>query len=733
MNKCDIIIPIYNAYEYVIRCIDTVIKNTDLSTNTLILINDKSSDSRMNDLLKNYAKNNKGIKIIENEENLGFVGTVNRGMKESKSDVLLLNSDTEVPPHWLDNIKKAAYSKPMVGTVTPLSNNATLVSVTKPLVENNLPVGYSFEEYAKIVEKIAYNDNNEIPTGHGFCMFIKREVLDVVGYFDVESFEKGYGEENDFCYRCLDCGYRNIVCDNTIVFHNEAKSFSGSRDQFVKEGMEVLTKKHPFYKVQTEKVCEHKVNKYIGKNINYYINSEKNKKNILILIHDWKDIKNNLGGTTLHVYDLIQNLKDKYNFHILTPEDGVFKLYSYWRDGEDVLIFPGIASSYSKYNFYNDEYKEMLENIVSSFDIHGVHIHHLKDQYFDIIDVIKEKHLKSIITLHDFYAVCPLINKLFENRKYCGNGDSSKCQVCLKRTIGNSENFVECWRKEWKRLLTTVDHIIVPSENAKTEIHKTFPELNIKAIEHGIDIKKEVSKLTIKGIKTFDIAFVGAIGIHKGAIILEDLVKAVKGTNIRVHLFGISSSDFLKSKQPNFIDHGKYKRKNLPDLLKNNGIKLICSFSIWPETYSYTLTENIACGIPVLALDIGAVSERVRKYNLGWLIPFNSKVDTIIKKLNEIFKNKTGYDRVIKAINKYEIKTTKEMANEYITMYDELTDKVSDYDIEKIKKIVKIGSSEYKVSSNSNVDWIFNTLKWKLMSSIKVPKTISNIVRKIIK
>ena len=110
MKKCDVIIPVYNAYDAVNECIKTVINNTDLKENRLILIDDKSTDERIIPLLNNFKKDNKDkdIVILVNEKNLGFVGTVNKGMKYSDNDVLLLNSDTEVPKNWLKNMKKCA-------------------------------------------------------------------------------------------------------------------------------------------------------------------------------------------------------------------------------------------------------------------------------------------------------------------------------------------------------------------------------------------------------------------------------------------------------------------------------------------------------------------------------------------------------------------------------------------------------------------------------------------------
>ena len=136
--RCDVIIPIYNALDYVKKCIDSVRKNTDLKENRLILIDDKSPDTKVKEYLNQLKAeiSSENIIILYNEENLGFVGTVNKGMQYSNSDVLLLNSDTEVSENWLERMKKCAYSEKNVATVTALSNNATLASVPVGLQAN---------------------------------------------------------------------------------------------------------------------------------------------------------------------------------------------------------------------------------------------------------------------------------------------------------------------------------------------------------------------------------------------------------------------------------------------------------------------------------------------------------------------------------------------------------------------------------------------------------------------
>ena len=127
VGTVDIIIPIYNAYEDLQLCIDSIKKYTDLSVHTLILVNDKSPDQRIKPYLDQLADSN--IQVIHNEENKGFSANINIGMSQSDHDVILLNSDTIVTPNWVEKMLDCAYSDSRIGTVTPLSNNATLCSI----------------------------------------------------------------------------------------------------------------------------------------------------------------------------------------------------------------------------------------------------------------------------------------------------------------------------------------------------------------------------------------------------------------------------------------------------------------------------------------------------------------------------------------------------------------------------------------------------------------------------
>lgn len=732
MKICDIIIPIYNAYSYVEKCIESVIENTEFTTNKLILIDDQSSDERIWKLLKKFKSLYSFIDIYQNNENIGFVATVNRGMKISKNDVVLLNSDTEVTDRWLEKIVSCAYSKKNVATVTPLSNNATLASVPKTFEPNDIPDGLTLQEMADLVEKCSKKIYPEIPTGHGFCLFIKREILNRIGYFDEVTYGKGYGEENDFCFRCLDHGWRHLLCDDTFIFHKESQSFSDSKIALQKSASKKLSERYPRYCAKLDLWCQQKPLKYIADNVLLELEKRKKRNNILYIIHDWNF--QNLGGTTLHVWDLINGMRKYYNFHVLTIEKQVYKLYSYWENSETSLEFYNVCN-FNDFCYYNENWKEMLKNIIESFDIHFIHIHHMINHYFDIIDVIKEYKLKSILSVHDYYSVCPLIIKLYQNKHYCGEYDLKQCNSCLRCMFNYDYNVIEDWHRNWEQLFNVCTRIICPSKNCKNEIQKTYKKVKFEVIEHGIELNHIKSTLTVQNNKIIDVAFVGAIGYHKGSKILNELITKYKNRKIRIHLFGILDQPVPKNNKY-FYNHGIYKRENLQNLLRKYKIKLVCLFSICPETFSYTLSECIAAGIPVLGFNIGAINDRVLQDNLGWIIDKNTSTSNIVKKIIDIKNNPEEYNQKIKAINNYKIKTVFEMCQDYLKIYNQIFDNMCTNNLNVnaiVDGIKESNKKNYAPVTYSNYGWILDTLKWKIVSKIKLPRFLKNMYHKVIR
>jgi len=248
----DIIIPIYNGYEYLEVLFNSLVRNTRTSYR-LIIINDCSTDLRVNEHIQKFSLANPKLKIVslQNEHNLGFVKSVNKAVLHTQNHFVLLNSDVEVPPDWLERLMYPIFNMDRVASTTPFTNSGTICSFPNYLQDNPIFEGLSVEEidhYFKYVN--AELTNIEIPTGVGFCMGINKELVNEIGMFD-ETFGKGYGEENDWCQRAIINGYKNLHVTNLFVYHKHGGSFQNEeKKRLIEFNSKILSNKHPTYNSQ---------------------------------------------------------------------------------------------------------------------------------------------------------------------------------------------------------------------------------------------------------------------------------------------------------------------------------------------------------------------------------------------------------------------------------------------------------------------------------------------------
>jgi O-antigen biosynthesis protein len=205
--KCDIIIPVWNEYALTKKCLESISENTEIPYR-LILIDNASSGETACYLEKISTDNNKVV-LIKNKENLGFPKAVNQGILLSKSPYLcVLNNDTEVYKGWLSEMIKVAESDAGIGIVNPASNNT---GHPKPL-------------------NAFSGEHIEISACIGFCMLIKREVIEKVGNFD-EIFSPGNFEDTDFSRRAVKAGYKCVIAKGAYVYHVQNTGFKKIKDR----------------------------------------------------------------------------------------------------------------------------------------------------------------------------------------------------------------------------------------------------------------------------------------------------------------------------------------------------------------------------------------------------------------------------------------------------------------------------------------------------------------------
>ncbi len=244
----EIVMPVYGNLPSVQRCLRSVQNAPVACAWHLTVINDASPDPAVQAWLREFALAHPHTTIVENARNLGFVGTVNLGMRlAGRRDVVLLNSDTEVANDWLDRLRTAALSNERVGTVTPFSNNATICSYPDYCADNPLPQGEDTASMDGAIAAVNRGRTIDIPTAVGFCMYIRRACLDAVGEFDAASFGQGYGEENDFCLRASAQGWRHLHALDVFVFHEGGASFKEQRHALQAQALATIRRLHPGY------------------------------------------------------------------------------------------------------------------------------------------------------------------------------------------------------------------------------------------------------------------------------------------------------------------------------------------------------------------------------------------------------------------------------------------------------------------------------------------------------
>jgi GT2 family glycosyltransferase len=251
----DIVIPVYDARELLGRCLAALDRCTDPSEARVLVIDDASPDVGIAPLLREWAQSSPlRPRVLTNASNRGFIGSVNRGFRETDGDVLLLNADTEVTPGWLPRMRNALYSRSNVATVTPFSNNAEICSW--PDFCRAGPVPADKDTLAQAFAAAGSPSYPELPTAVGFCMLIRREALVALGDFDQSTFGRGYGEENDFCLRAIAHGWSNILADDVFVVHAGGGSFATIGLKPGGDNLARLTARYPDYEQRVARFIE---------------------------------------------------------------------------------------------------------------------------------------------------------------------------------------------------------------------------------------------------------------------------------------------------------------------------------------------------------------------------------------------------------------------------------------------------------------------------------------------
>lgn len=626
----DVIIPVYSGYEETLRCIYSVLTSRNQTPFALIVINDATPDTAL--AAKLYALAGRDLfTLLENEANKGFVATVNRGMGlHTDRDVVLLNADTEVYGNWLDRL--LAHNAPQVGSVTPLSNNAEICSYPYFVRDNVQALEVTPAELDTLAaqqychtapDAVSARPRNEcgvtveLPTAVGFCMFIPRAALNAVGYFDAETFGRGYGEENDFCLRASAQGFRHLLAGDVFVRHSGGASFGAEKKARAKAAWKLLKRRYPHYAKQVADFVADDPALRLRRALDMArLQKHRHTRNVLMVSHA-------LGGGT---QKLIAERMEKLAAEQST---GAFMLSPLPAQEGMVAISHTKVPHTPNLVFSITDEQEMLLAALRSLGISRLHVHHLiqfPEGMGEFIQLLSARlEVGYDVTIHDYYMFCPRINLTTEEDRYCGEPNLAGCEACIRTRSSHAGGVpVWLWRERFRHFLEGAQRVDVPDSDVARRMEKHFPEMRFVVEPHEKSFAgfPSLARTHTQG-EPLTVGILGALSQVKGAGILEALLKDAEARRLPLQFVLIGYSEYapLNRMHPQLKVTGKYRDEELERLLREHQPHVLLFPSIWPETYCYTLSHAFRYSLWPLVFDLGAQASRVRMQKFGSVLP----------------------------------------------------------------------------------------------------------------
>ncbi len=254
-----IVVPVYGDWPSLGDCIESLKKHVHPAVHKVMLVNDCGPDAdNIEKKIKKAINGHNNFEYYRNKKNLGFVQNCNNAvlnLDKTNNDILLLNSDTKVTQNFLEEMLDVLYGDKKIAVVSPRSNNATIATIPlSSAPQKGIGALRSYELFVKIKNKLP--PLSIVPTAHGFCMLIRRDLIEKYGLFD-EVFGKGYGEEVDFCQRVRHAGYECALANHAYVFHQEARSFSlEAKAKLLEQNNKIIWQRYPNYRQEVRDYME---------------------------------------------------------------------------------------------------------------------------------------------------------------------------------------------------------------------------------------------------------------------------------------------------------------------------------------------------------------------------------------------------------------------------------------------------------------------------------------------
>jgi GT2 family glycosyltransferase/glycosyltransferase involved in cell wall biosynthesis len=646
-HPVDVIIPVYTGREMTLACIEAVRAQLGPGER-IVVVSDASPDADLVAELKALAK--RGHIVLQAETvNRGFPGTANIGLRLAAGrDAVLLNSDTVVTPGWLAGLRAAVYAASDIGTATPLSNDATIFSYPRRDAANPFPTPAAAGELAALAASAAGGGASiEVPTGHGFCIYMRAECIAETGLLREDLFAQGYGEENDFCMRARHLGWRHVAVPGVFVAHRGSQSFSAAREDLMRRNLETLNRLHVGYEAMIAAWQRADPLRDSRRRIDLarLRKASTGRQSVLMVTHDRS------GGVRQYVAArAAAAVRAGLQPLVLRPvneKDANGQIASH-----AVSLDTGFDDAYPNLHFRLPEERDALAECLRACAVAAIEVNSLVGHAECLVDLLLAHTAPLDLVIHDYSWFCPRITLTTGGNRYCGEPPIAACRDCVSAHGTNFDEDItpDDLLARSQRLIAAARAVIAPSEDAARRIRDRFAAaVTVRAWEAPRAHRLRPPAQEAGRSRPVRVAVVGAIGHEKGYMTLLSCARIAAAARLPLEFVVVGHTRDDKRLLETGVVRltGRYEEAESVALIAAQNADFAWLPSVWPETWSYVLTRIWEAGLFTIVHDIGAPAERVRAFGGGLVLPLHVPPERLVAVLLDpgLFRPQSGAER----------------------------------------------------------------------------------------
>ncbi|WP_454021082.1 glycosyltransferase [Azospirillum sp. Marseille-Q6669] len=635
----DIVIPVHRGREETMACLRSVFAAGDATPCEIVVIDDASPDEDLVRELKALAEAGR-ITLLRNQHNLGFPATVNRGLAlHPDRDAVLLNADTLVAGPWLERLRAAAWSAADVGTVTPLSNDATILNYPSGA---DRPFPPSLTETAAL-DRLARTVNAglrvDLPTAVGFCAYIRRDCLRETGPFEEWLFGRGYGEENDFCLRAHRLGWRHLGAADVFVAHVGGRSFGRQKAILAARNSHLLERLHPGYDALVQDFIAADPLMAARRRLDLARWAEgggtaqgpavllvtlAGRGGVARFIEERTDVLRAEGWRVLRLIpetagaaegneDDDEDDEENARRHPSIPSERRCRIEAMDRPDLRDLVF---------------RTRGELDELVEALRLAGtaaVEIHHLLGHDPAVLDLAGRLGVPYDLTIHDYGLICPRLSLVDKDGRYCGEPELAACERCTADPDDRAdpELTVGALRRRTRTLAAGARRVTAPTRDVAARLLRHIAPRPIEVRPWEDIAPPPPQPPRRRDGRRWRVCTIGAVGIQKGYEVLLACARdaAARGLPLEFVVVGFSEADPPLFETGHGFVTGRFTEAEAVALVRAQEADIAFLPSISPETWCYALSTAWKAELEVVAFDLGAMSERIHEKGGGHLLP----------------------------------------------------------------------------------------------------------------